>query len=756
MLKKKSFAIMGMALIGLASIKAADLSLIDFSAKSAESQIKINGKTDAQFKIINTDKGKALEVILTPGKNGYPGVTISPEKELWDLSTYGRVDVSITNLSNEKIKLGLRVDNDGDWKTNPWSTENVTIPVRTTTTARVTFGYSWGKKAYALKLSKIARVMVFTSKPKQEMKFRINKIVAAGKTGEKPADAPKIVEVTEEIKLVTPQKNAKLNFDTPGEPFNLFGGYVSKEKGDVISGSGSLLADARGKQKKWFEYFTTKAGLMKGNHKYRIRLRYNVLQTEKGAIFYSLLRSKKKGWGKYDRGWNKITDIPAGPGVIDYEVGIGDLDDYELMLGIHKNAKVAVDEIQIEQIAPFKEASDEEMILARIPDIAKKNATLIDFEDADNSPIKLTKGKFSRDKAYVIAGKQSLFVDTMNGGTWNVFMKTKPGMLKKGNRYYVTYKYKMLDKSGKPKVYMMARSKKYGHGKSMDRGMRMSHGDKGKTRTSFSIMDIWDADDYSLLLGVKGKAKVVIDDIIIRREPLGERKILTRKPLDITKAKLVFCDDFNGKKIDETKWNICGDQNRRGGLWLKKNAYLDGKGNLVLKFDKDKKTGKFAMSAITTAGKFTMKYGYIEARMKVSKEEGHWPGAWLTAQSTNKVGDMGRDGTEIDIVEMPWRHKDEVSHALHWNGYSEDHASTGKHVKIPGINEGWHTFAVDWSPDGYIFFVDGKETWRTNADDVYNVPLHLLLSDEMGGWSGNPNKAKLPDYVYFDYMKAWQ
>jgi len=27
--------------------------------------------------------------------------------------------------------------------------------------------------------------------------------------------------------------------------------------------------------------------------------------------------------------------------------------------------------------------------------------------------------------------------------------------------------------------------------------------------------------------------------------------------------------------------------------------------------------------------------------------------------------------------------------------------------------EGWHTFGLSWKPDEYIFYVDGKETWRT-------------------------------------------
>ena len=71
------------------------------------------------------------------------------------------------------------------------------------------------------------------------------------------------------------------------------------------------------------------------------------------------------------------------------------------------------------------------------------------------------------------------------------------------------------------------------------------------------------------------------------------------------------------------------------------------------------------MGAVNTEGKFEMKYGYVEARMKLPKQVGHWPGVWLMGKRVLQVGNMGRNGTEIDIVECPWRNKDEVSHALH-------------------------------------------------------------------------------------------
>ena len=119
-----------------------------------------------------------------------------------------------------------------------------------------------------------------------------------------------------------------------------------------------------------------------------------------------------------------------------------------------------------------------------------------------------------------------------------------------------------------------------------------------------------------------------------------------------------------------------------------------------------------------------------------------------------KVGSGGRDGTEIDIYEKPWL-DDRVQHTLHWDGYGKDHKSEGKVVKVPGVMEGWHTFGLWWKPDEYIFYVDGKETWRTKASGVCQVPEYIKLSDEIGIGAGDIKKAKLPDAFLVDYVRVY-
>jgi len=217
--------------------------------------------------------------------------------------------------------------------------------------------------------------------------------------------------------------------------------------------------------------------------------------------------------------------------------------------------------------------------------------------------------------------------------------------------------------------------------------------------------------------------------------------------------RLVWHDEFSGKTLDTAKWDVMGDWKRRDGFWVKDDAYLDGQGNLVLRTRKQGK--RFTSGAIRTQGKFAHRFGYWECRCTFPSEVGHWPAFWLFSRpGVDKVGNEGRDGTEVDIMEKP--HRDaRMNHALHWDGYGKHHRSKAKHVEVPGIMKGWHTFGLHWTPQEYVFYVDGKETWRTKAGGVSQVPAFVKVTEEIGNWAGDIRKANLPDHFRVDYVRVF-
>jgi type II secretion system protein G len=216
--------------------------------------------------------------------------------------------------------------------------------------------------------------------------------------------------------------------------------------------------------------------------------------------------------------------------------------------------------------------------------------------------------------------------------------------------------------------------------------------------------------------------------------------------------KMVWHDEFEGTKLDETKWDVPPDGRRRDAWWMRKAISLDGQGHLVVSTFKD--GDKYVDGCVRTKGKFEHAFGYYVARIQLQKQPGHWSAFWLYNQSVNNERGDGRQGTEIDIYEKPWL-DDRVQQTLHWGGYGEHHKSEGKVVRVPGVMEGWHTFSLLWLPDEYVFYVDGRETWRTKAGGVCQVPLYIKLSDEVGNWGGDIKQAKLPDHFLVDYVRVY-
>ncbi len=120
-----------------------------------------------------------------------------------------------------------------------------------------------------------------------------------------------------------------------------------------------------------------------------------------------------------------------------------------------------------------------------------------------------------------------------------------------------------------------------------------------------------------------------------------------------------------------------------------------------------------------------------------------------------KVGKDGVDGTEIDIFEKINPFDNNIYHTLHWDGYGAYHRSANKYINFKGLNEGFHTVGLWWKKENYIFYIDGIQTWKTNAGGVCKVPSYIKISDEVGKWAGNISASELPDVWFVDYVRVY-
>lgn len=221
-------------------------------------------------------------------------------------------------------------------------------------------------------------------------------------------------------------------------------------------------------------------------------------------------------------------------------------------------------------------------------------------------------------------------------------------------------------------------------------------------------------------------------------------------------AKLIWSDEFNGNTLDASKWRHYQLGPRRDAINIEECTYLDGEGNLCI-VTKEKE-GEIYTGFITTRDLFHQKHGFFECRVELQKSIGHWSAFWLSSPNVIKP-DPYINGTEIDIYEF-FKLKKEEENVCYQNLFWKDADNLDSweseiHKTFDSdLAKGYHTFAVDWSLEGYIFYIDGVETYRTTKG-ISNTEQYIILSLEVQGWAGNIKDANLPDTVRFDYVRVY-
>ena len=232
-------------------------------------------------------------------------------------------------------------------------------------------------------------------------------------------------------------------------------------------------------------------------------------------------------------------------------------------------------------------------------------------------------------------------------------------------------------------------------------------------------------------------------------------KPLSDVPFDLEKEgyELFWEDEFNGNKLDSTKWAVRGVGARGVGSVTPDAIELkDGKLNIYALMEND----SLKVSAVGTYGRFETTFGYFECRAKLPKTTGNWAAFWLQSPGISLGEDPAKFGTEIDIFEhFKGQGGDFVSHNLHW-AYGPNQKSTGAFLsKVEGVSEGFHTFALEWTPEKYAFFVDGLKYYEIK-EAISHIDEYIILSFEPAHSMEDLKAATLPDTYSIDYVKVYK
>ena len=230
----------------------------------------------------------------------------------------------------------------------------------------------------------------------------------------------------------------------------------------------------------------------------------------------------------------------------------------------------------------------------------------------------------------------------------------------------------------------------------------------------------------------------------------------------------VFFDDFSGKTLNRTKWNveITGHTNNN-----EQQAYVDSTATIYITHGADAKgasngaliiqpryapgfktpqgkTFDFISGRINTRNKAEFLYGEMSARIRITNGAGLWPAWWM-------LGNGGwPDKGEIDIMEFIGE-GDWASAAIHGPGYSGETPFVNRlyFQKNNDITR-WHIYTVDWTQDSLVFKYDDIPMFRVTRPMVehygkwaYDNAEFLVLNFALGG--GYPAKINGVKSPYF-------
>jgi beta-glucanase (GH16 family) len=241
---------------------------------------------------------------------------------------------------------------------------------------------------------------------------------------------------------------------------------------------------------------------------------------------------------------------------------------------------------------------------------------------------------------------------------------------------------------------------------------------------------------------------------------------------------LALSDDFNGDTLNSKLWVTCYDwydtQHKgctNGGNseleWYKSSQVSVKNGQLTLTATPQPTTGwngsyeqsyPYVSGMISTGRptfngepKWSMQYGYYEARISVTGGKGVWPAFWLLPVNHDWP-------PEIDIMELLGSTPDKVLMTYHWPGASGSAPQKDGTVYAgPVFTDSWHTYAVNWQPGRIDWYVDGALRKSYAGLLVTNEPMELILNLAIGGTlPGSPDAStKFPAIERVDYVRAY-
>lgn len=237
-----------------------------------------------------------------------------------------------------------------------------------------------------------------------------------------------------------------------------------------------------------------------------------------------------------------------------------------------------------------------------------------------------------------------------------------------------------------------------------------------------------------------------------------------------------WVEEFEGTAIDTTKWNIRDNTtvNYDQATIMARNCVVNNSVLSIIGKREQLQPGRpFTVGYIDTIGKFSAKFGRWEMLAWIPTvpgiSRGIWPAFWL--RGDNVIGEidiMEAYGTPQDHPE--WEKPGGYEVTIHENTSGVGAKENRAIAPLDGrpLSEGWHRYAVEWTPEKMVFLLDGvpcrtylrstDDPWfTTSMDGPFNIRLNMQIGNQ---WQGNPDPAHpewtvLPVEYKIDWIRYW-
>jgi beta-glucanase (GH16 family) len=199
------------------------------------------------------------------------------------------------------------------------------------------------------------------------------------------------------------------------------------------------------------------------------------------------------------------------------------------------------------------------------------------------------------------------------------------------------------------------------------------------------------------------------------------------------------------------------------------NAALDGAGHLAItarRADPALAAARYGGCGYTSARLASkdlksVRYGLIEASIKLPGGRGIWPAFWLLGTDIDRVG--WPDCGEIDIMENFGIDPAQVQGNVHGPGYAGANGISGGLNAAASLADDFHVYAVRWEPERIRWYLDETCYHTVTPADLRGRPwlfdhdFYLLLNVAVGGTASVPpdSSTTFPQTMLVDYVRVY-